>query len=383
VHYALATSANATDGTLLLVDYRRRFSDPVTGRWITRDPIGYFAGTLNLYEQVLSNPLKWWDPFGLDAKYLEDVCKARGSLGKDVQVVIMKTGGVRIILFHFYDNDGNLIKTIGCAENDDHCLEQVQLHGVNANVANILNKASGVAQTGAEILIRINPLGDVIEIITGEDIITGEPIGIIGYVLNSAGLLIPVAGVLDDLKDASKVGKALEEAAAKVGGEVVGEADEALRLATKSDNAAEAAGKAKKLETAGLTSASKGALAENAAADAMRRAGYTQLPSKLPGNRGIDGVFVKYGQDGRIKDIIVTESKYGDTPLKQTKTMGKQMSNEWIAANIEKMERSTDPAVRETARVLKKAWDDGQVRKKINVLGEDGKDRWHVLDPPD
>ena len=65
VHFALDTLASATDGKLLLVDYRRRFSDPVTGRWLTRDPIGYLAGTLNLYEHTFSNPLKWWDPWGL------------------------------------------------------------------------------------------------------------------------------------------------------------------------------------------------------------------------------------------------------------------------------------------------------------------------------
>ncbi len=42
-------------------------NDPVTGRWLTRDPIEYDAGTANLYEDVFSQPTFWLDPFGLDA----------------------------------------------------------------------------------------------------------------------------------------------------------------------------------------------------------------------------------------------------------------------------------------------------------------------------
>ncbi len=39
--------------------------DTTTGRWLTRDPIGYADG-MNLYEYVVSNPLDIVDPFGLD-----------------------------------------------------------------------------------------------------------------------------------------------------------------------------------------------------------------------------------------------------------------------------------------------------------------------------
>ncbi len=41
--------------------------DPKLGRWIERDPIGYAAGTMNLYENVVSNPLAHIDPYGLQA----------------------------------------------------------------------------------------------------------------------------------------------------------------------------------------------------------------------------------------------------------------------------------------------------------------------------
>ncbi len=63
---------------MALASEGRAFNDPVTGRWITRDPIGYAAGALNLYEYVGSNPLVWVDPFGL---YKTDADK----LGEELQ----------------------------------------------------------------------------------------------------------------------------------------------------------------------------------------------------------------------------------------------------------------------------------------------------------
>ena len=70
VHFAFDTIASATDGQLMLVDHRLRFHDPFTGRWLTRDPIGYLAGTMNLYEYVSSNPRFWLDPSGLNRYYI-------------------------------------------------------------------------------------------------------------------------------------------------------------------------------------------------------------------------------------------------------------------------------------------------------------------------
>lgn len=40
-HFALNTASNATEGKLMLNHHRARFADPVTGRWITRDPLNY------------------------------------------------------------------------------------------------------------------------------------------------------------------------------------------------------------------------------------------------------------------------------------------------------------------------------------------------------
>jgi RHS repeat-associated protein len=43
---------------------RERYYDPPLGRWLTRDPIGYDAGTVNLYESLMSRPAVNCDPSG-------------------------------------------------------------------------------------------------------------------------------------------------------------------------------------------------------------------------------------------------------------------------------------------------------------------------------
>jgi len=40
-HFAIDTAASDTEGKLMLNDHRARFNDPVTGRWVTRDPLDY------------------------------------------------------------------------------------------------------------------------------------------------------------------------------------------------------------------------------------------------------------------------------------------------------------------------------------------------------
>jgi RHS repeat-associated protein len=53
-----------------LYDYRNRFYDPQTGRFIHRDPIGIWGDGIGLgngYAYVGNNPSNWIDPSGLDA----------------------------------------------------------------------------------------------------------------------------------------------------------------------------------------------------------------------------------------------------------------------------------------------------------------------------
>ncbi|MBZ0166400.1 MAG: hypothetical protein K8I00_06290 [Candidatus Omnitrophica bacterium] len=62
--------------------YRARQYDPEIGRFLQRDPLGYYD-SMNLFEYVGSNPVNWIDPFGL---------KCLGEKGDD---------GIR-----YYDEDG-------------------------------------------------------------------------------------------------------------------------------------------------------------------------------------------------------------------------------------------------------------------------------------
>ncbi len=128
-----------------------------------------------------------------------------------------------------------------------------------------------------------------------------------------------------------------------------------------------------------LTTGQKGSLGEAAAARTLRRAGYEELPARLSRNNGFDGVWVKRGPDGRITDVIITESKYsssGSASLTKTKTMGKQLSDQWIDGNIEKMLASDNPTVRATGEFLLEHR--SAIRTKANVLDPEGTNRWNV-----
>ena len=48
-----------------LLYMRARFYDPEVGRFISKDPIGFAGGDLNLYSYVANNPVNWIDPEGL------------------------------------------------------------------------------------------------------------------------------------------------------------------------------------------------------------------------------------------------------------------------------------------------------------------------------
>lgn len=58
-------TAREYDSETGLYYYRARYYDPVAGRFITRDPIG-FEGGINQYAYVLNNPVNYTDPEGLN-----------------------------------------------------------------------------------------------------------------------------------------------------------------------------------------------------------------------------------------------------------------------------------------------------------------------------
>jgi len=54
------------DAALNLYYNRARFYDPATGRFLSKDPIGFSAGDMNLYRYVNNSPTNGTDPSGLD-----------------------------------------------------------------------------------------------------------------------------------------------------------------------------------------------------------------------------------------------------------------------------------------------------------------------------
>jgi RHS repeat-associated protein len=70
--------------------YRARYYDPLTGRFMARDPLGFSAGDVNLYRYVGNNPVSLRDPLGL-SKYIlfSQACRNIFSFLKVSVVVIM------------------------------------------------------------------------------------------------------------------------------------------------------------------------------------------------------------------------------------------------------------------------------------------------------
>ncbi len=50
--------------------YRARYYNPVMGRFLQEDPIGFPGGDLNLYVYVRNNPVKYREPGGKDVYYV-------------------------------------------------------------------------------------------------------------------------------------------------------------------------------------------------------------------------------------------------------------------------------------------------------------------------
>lgn len=58
--------------------------DPTTGRWTTKDPIGFGGGDTNLYNYVGSNRLSYIDPMGLSEQDVLNFQNAFDSAVRDI-----------------------------------------------------------------------------------------------------------------------------------------------------------------------------------------------------------------------------------------------------------------------------------------------------------
>jgi RHS repeat-associated protein len=54
-----------------LVRFGARDYDAETGRWTTKDPIGFAGGDTNLYGYVVNDPVNWIDPLGLTQRDID------------------------------------------------------------------------------------------------------------------------------------------------------------------------------------------------------------------------------------------------------------------------------------------------------------------------
>jgi RHS repeat-associated protein len=72
--------------------FRARWYDPVTGRWLSKDPIG-ISGGLNQYMAFDNNPVMLRDPFGLCTDENSRDMRFLNSLGKTWQLGVSSVGG--------------------------------------------------------------------------------------------------------------------------------------------------------------------------------------------------------------------------------------------------------------------------------------------------
>jgi RHS repeat-associated protein len=70
---------------------RHRYYDPETGRFVSKDPIG-FAGGINLY-QFAPNPIQWIDPLGLAKKPPSKLALKDGDGASPQDIAASKAGG--------------------------------------------------------------------------------------------------------------------------------------------------------------------------------------------------------------------------------------------------------------------------------------------------
>ncbi|WP_218943453.1 hypothetical protein [Exilibacterium tricleocarpae] len=131
----------------------------------------------------------------------------------------------------------------------------------------------------------------------------------------------------------------------------------------------------------GVSRADKGLAGESAARASYLRRGYTEMQARLARNNGFDGVFVKRARNGRVVDVVISESKFsanGNARMSNTRTMGRQLGVRWINANINNLlEYPTGSPQRATGEFLNR--NRNLIRTETNTLDARGNNRWNNI----
>jgi len=113
-----------------------------------------------------------------------------------------------------------------------------------------------------------------------------------------------------------------------------------------------------------------GDLTENLTDIIFSKNSYEKLPTKIEGNKGFDGVYVKYAADGSIEDIILAEAKSfeGSIGLRPNSRDGHdQMSSDWIKAVLDAME-NTGGQQGQTAQLMLDFIEDNPIKKVVTAV---------------
>ncbi len=130
-----------------LYNFRARWYDPVSGRWLSKDPIG-IAGGLNMYEAFGSNPVNFRDPSGLFLEHLD----LYGSMEEMATLGVQRGGFAGAVQGNFYAGMTALLDTVGGSAVDGTAKRSGTAFGEGRPVA---GTAWGVTSGG---LIAVNAL---------------------------------------------------------------------------------------------------------------------------------------------------------------------------------------------------------------------------------
>jgi len=78
-----AYTAREWDRETGLYYYRARYYDPMDGRFISKDPIGFEGGDVNLFGMTSNDPINWVDPNGLKSMMVRSLPAAGGFAAGD------------------------------------------------------------------------------------------------------------------------------------------------------------------------------------------------------------------------------------------------------------------------------------------------------------